>query len=66
MKLTELLGLLPDYQLIEVATANEIVYEGEVEEYIGKDYIVTDVSSYGDIRDYDNVYSVISIGCDEL
>ena len=66
MKLTELLGLLPDYQLIEVATANEIVYDGKAEEYIGKDYIVTDVSSYGDVRDYDNVYSVISIGCDEL
>ena len=62
MKLREFLELLPNSQEIEIVTEDDLIYEGYVEDYIGEDYEITDVDSYADVRNYDTVYSVISIG----
>ena len=62
MKLKEFLKLLPTCQEIEILNENDLIYEGDSEGYIGEDYEITDVDSYADVRNYDTVYSVISIG----
>ena len=62
MKLLEFLKLLPNSQEIEILNENDLIYEGYSEDYIGEDYEITDVDSYADVRNYDTVYSVISIG----
>ena len=62
MKLLEFLELLPNSQEIEIVTEDDLIYEGNSEDYIGEDYEITDVDSYADVRNYDSMYSVISIG----
>ena len=62
MKLKEFLKLLPTCQEIDILTEDDLIYEGDSEGYIGEDYEITDVDSYADVRNYDTVYSVISIG----
>ena len=62
MKLKEFLELLPNSQEIEIVTEDDLIYEGDSEDYIGEDYEITDVDSYADVRNYDIIYSVISIG----
>ena len=62
MKLLEFLELLPNSQEIEIVTEDDLIYEGDSEDYIGEDYEITDVDSYADVRNYDIMYSVISIG----
>ena len=62
MQLKEFLKLLPTSQEIDISTENDLIYEGDSEGYIGEDYEITDVDSYADVRNYDTVYSVISIG----
>ena len=62
MQLKEFLKLLPTSQEIDISTENDLIYEGYSEDYIGEDYEITDVDSYADVRNYDTVYSVISIG----
>ena len=62
MKLKEFLELLPNSQEIEIVTEDDLIYEGDSEDYIGEDYEITDVYSYADVRNYDIMYSVISIG----
>lgn len=62
MKLKEFLSLLPNSQEIEIVTEDDLIYEGDSEDYIGEDYEITDVDSYADVRNYDSMYSVICIG----
>ena len=62
MQLKEFLKLLPTSQEIDISTENDLIYEGYSEGYIGEDYEIIDVDSYADVRNYDTVYSVVSIG----
>ena len=62
MQLKEFLKLLPTCQEIEILNENDLIYEGDSEGYIGEDYEIIDVDSYADVRNYDTVYSVVSIG----
>ena len=38
MKLLEFLELLPNSQEIEIVTEDDLIYEGDSEDYIGEDY----------------------------
>lgn len=66
MKLSELLKLIPENQLVEIFLDGVMLYEGKVEYFDwDEDYEVDEIMSYGDISNYDNVYSVICIDCKE-
>ena len=67
MKLTDLLKFLSKDQRIEVSVMGKDLYEGSVDCF--NDFIdleIDEIYSYGDIENYDNVYSVICIDCKEV
>ena len=67
MKLTDLLKFLSKYQRIEISIMGKDLYEGSVDCF--NDFIdleIDEIYSYGDIENYDNVYSVICIDCKEV
>ena len=67
MKLSELLKLIPENQSVEIFLDGVMLYEGEVEYFdCDADYEVDEIMSYGDISNYDSVYSVICIDCKEM
>ena len=67
MKLTDLLKFLSKDQRIEISIMGKDLYEGSVDCF--NDFIdleIDEIYSYGDIENYDNVYSVICIDCKEV
>ena len=67
MKLTDLLKFLSKDQRIEISIMGKDLYEGSVDCF--NDFIdleIDEIYSYGDIGNYDNVYSVICIDCKEV
>ncbi len=67
MKLTDLLKFLSKDQRIEISIMGKDLYEGSVDCF--NDFIdleIDEIYSYGDIENYDNVYSVICIDCKEF
>ena len=67
MKLSELLKLIPENQSVEIFLNGVMLYEGNVGYFdCNEDYEVDEIMSYGDISNYDRVYSVICIDCKEM
>ena len=66
MKLKDLLKFLGRDQRIEVSVMGKDLYEGSVDCF--NDFIdleIDEIYSYGDIENYDNIYSVMCIDCKE-
>ena len=67
MKLTDLLKFLSKDQRIEISIMGEDLYEGSVDCF--NDFIdleIDEIYSYGDIENYDNIYSVMCIDCKDV
>ena len=67
MKLKDLLKFLSKDQRIEISIMGKALYEGSVDCF--NDFIdlnIDEIYSYGDIENYDNIYSVMCIDCKEF